>query len=349
MPWLSIESNGVRMVRFYPSIESAYLDQFSQKKWSIKIKRVRLKRLNSKHLASFLSELQKGLEAGLKLQEVLTYLSQNHKMSNVALISQAINDEISVGTPFNVCFKTLVEPSLHGYCDLFIQNSTSEQLLENLTILNEQITQLRSWVKRLQKSLIYPYFVIQLSLIIWLASLILNAQEADQLHTNLSIYFSITGLQLVIFYLLESSFIINFTEKYYRAFRLNKLFSLLKASLSTGIHLQNALTLLPKNFSNSALKDELLLTYYHLRLGDSYLVSFPTYWFPKESLLALEASCHSGDIIRAIDSATRIHHARWQTSLALIERSCPIIGLMIAGIFVSKTLLSIYLPLINIG
>ena len=349
MPWFRIESNGVSMVRFYPSVESAYLDHFSQKKWAIKIKKVRLKPLNSKLLVSFLSELLKGLEAGLKLQEVLTYLSKNHKKSNIALISHAISDEISMGTPFNVCFKSLVEPSLHGYCDLFIQNSTSEQLLENLNILHEQIAQLRSWIKRLQKSLIYPYFVIQLSLIIWLASLILNTQESDQLQTNLGIYFSITVSQLITFYLLESSLMINFTEKNYQAFRLNKLFSLLKASLSTGNHLQNALTLLPKNFSHPKLKDELLLTYYHLRLGDSYLVSFPTYWFPKESLLALEASCHSGDIIRAIDSATHIHHERWQASLTLVERLCPIVGLMIAGIFVSKTLLTIYLPLINIG
>ncbi|KJZ12888.1 hypothetical protein TW85_14125 [Marinomonas sp. S3726] len=349
MPWLSIENNGVKSIRFYPSLESAYLDHFNQKKWSIKIKEIKIKPLDSKQLISFLSELLKGLEAGLKLQEVLTYLSHNHKKTKVSLVAHAINDEISMGVPFNTCFKALVEVSLHGYCDLFIQNSTSEQLIQNLSLLHEQIAQLRSWIKRLQKSLIYPYFVIQLSLIIWLASSFLNAVELISLLPSISLYVSITCTQFIVFLLFQSSLMINLTENYYQAFRLNKLFSLLKASLSTGNHLQNALTLLPKNFSNPKLKDELLLTYYHLRLGDSYLESFPTYWFPKESLLALEASCHSGDIIRAIESATHIHHQRWQASLAIVEKLCPIIGLIIAAIFVSKTLTSIYLPLINIG
>lgn len=348
MPWLYINDKESKTIRFYPSIEIAYFDLFSQQQWSIEITNVKLKLLNGNQLEKFLIELQSGLETGLKLRDVLIYISQHSNKSNIALVARAMKDEINMGTPFNLCFKRLVEPSLHGYCDLFIQNSTAEQLLTNLTILQDQISQLRGWLKRLQKSLIYPYFVIQFSLIIWLTSHFMSATQSLDIQLAFISYTCLSLIQLLILYLLQSSLMIRLTENHFKAFRLNKLFNLLSASLKTGNHLQNALTLLPKNFVHKQIKNELLLAYYHLRLGESYLVSFPTYWFPKESLLALEASCHSGDILRAIESAAHIHRKKWLSGLAIMEKICPVIGLLIAGFFVSKTLTTIYLPLINI-
>jgi len=348
MPWYKISNNSASKIRFYPSIESAYLDHFSQKSWSVNIKEIRLKPLNSKQLEKFLLEVLKGLEAGLKLQDVLTYISHHESRSNMALIARAIKDEISMGEEFNTCFKQLVETSLQGYCDLFIQKSTSEQLLSHLSILYEQISQLRLWVMRLQKSLIYPFFVIKLSLIIWLTSQAFSKTINLDIQNSALIYLAISLSQLLIFYLFQSSLILGLIENCFCAFRLNKLFNLLNASLKAGNHLQGALTLLPTNFNHKQIKQELLLVYYHLRLGDTYLTSFPTYWFPKESLLALKASCQSGDILRAIETASHIHKQRWQKRLNFIEKLCPLIGLGIAGIFVSKTLISIYLPLLNI-
>lgn len=348
MSWYKICDETSQKIRNYPSIESAYLDHFSQKSWSVKIEKVTLKPLNSKQLEKFLLEILKGLEAGLKLQDVLTYISHHESKSNMALIARAIKDEISMGEDFNTCFKQLVEPSLQGYCDLFIQKSTSEQLFSHLSILYEQISQLRAWVIRLQKSLFYPFIVIQLSLFIWLMNQVLSTQNTSDMQKSILIYLSISLTQLFILYLFQSSLILGLIEKCFCAFRLNKLFNLLNASLKAGNHLQGALILLPTNFNHKQIKQELLLVYYHLRLGDTYLISFPTYWFPKESLLALKASCQSGDIIRAIETASHIHKQRWQKRLKLIETLCPLIGLCIAGIFVSQTLISIYLPLLNI-
>jgi len=349
MPWFKISCDNVEKIRSFPSIETAYLNHFSQNLWSVKIKEIKLKPLNSKQLEKFLLEVLKGLEAGLKLQDVLTYISHHESKNNMALIARAIKDEISMGEEFNTCFKQLVESSLQGYCDLFICKSTSEQLLSHLSILYEQISQLRLWVIRLQKSLIYPFFVIQLSLIIWLTSQAFTKTNNLDIQNSALIYFTISLTQILIFYLFQSSLILGLVETFFCAFRLNKLFNLLNASLKAGNHLQAALTLLPTNFNHKQIKQELLLVYYHLRLGDTYLTSFPTYWFPKESLLALKASCQSGDIIRAIETASHIHKQRWQKRLNFIEKLCPLIGLAIAGIFVSKTLISIYLPLLNIG
>jgi protein transport protein HofC/type IV pilus assembly protein PilC len=349
MPWYEISCDSGKKIRCYSSIESAYLDHFSQNIWSVRIKEIRLKPLNSKQLERFLLEILKGLEAGLKLQDVLTYISHHESKSNMALIAKAIKDEISMGEDFNTCFKQLVETSLQGYCDLFIQKSTAEQLFNHLSILYEQISQLRRWVIRLQKSLIYPFFVIQLSLIVWLTSQEFNQTTRIDIQDNALIYLVISLAQLLILYLCQSSLILALVETYFCAFRLNKLFNLLNASLKAGNHLQGALILLPTNFNHKQIKQELLLVYYHLRLGDTYLTSFPTYWFPRESLLALKASCQSGDIVRAIDTASHIHKQRWQKKLKLIETLCPLLGLFIAGIFVSKTLMGIYLPLLNIG
>lgn len=350
MPWYTIsnEHSNTKTIRHYSSIEDAYLDFFNQKAWSVKIEKIKLKPLNSKQLEAFLLEILKGLEAGLKLQDVLTYIGHHEGKSNMALIARAIKDEISMGEDFNLCFKQLVETSLQGYCDLFLQKSTAEQLSSHLHILYEQISQLRAWVIRLQKSLFYPFAVIQLSLFIWLMNQTLNIQGPSEIQESTLIYLFISLTQLFILYLFQSSLILGFIEKCFCGFRLNKLFNLLNASLKAGNHLQGALILLPTNFNHKQIKQELLLVYYHLRLGDTYLISFPTYWFPKESLLALKASCQSGDIIRAIDTASHIHKQRWQKRLKLIEMLCPVIGLCVAGIFVSKTLISIYLPLLQI-
>ena len=349
MPWFTVYDTNMSQLRCYPCLESAYMDQFTQERWSVRIQKKNLKTLNSKQLETFLLEVLKGLEAGLKLQEVLTYISLRTSQSHIAMAAQAIRDEISMGTPFNHCFKTLVDPALSGYCDLFLQKSTAEQLREHLAILYEQIHQLRHWTDRLQKSFIYPFFVIQFALIIWLLSQFLNQEKLNLLHSELAIYVIVTLSQCLLIYFFKSNTAIKLIETYLHAFRLNKLFNLLNASLKTGTHLQSALTMLPTNFNHKGIKQELLLVYYHLRLGESYLISFPTYWFPKESLLALEASCHSGDILRAIDTASHIHKENWLKTLGLIEKLCPLGALLIAGIFVTKTLISIYLPLINMG
>lgn len=59
MPWFSININKVKTIRYYSSIDMAYLDHFSQKKWSSKITEVTIKPLNNKQLESFLFELLK--------------------------------------------------------------------------------------------------------------------------------------------------------------------------------------------------------------------------------------------------------------------------------------------------
>lgn len=349
MPWYHIHYESLNQIRFYASIDAAYLDHFAQEKWSTRIKKCNIKPLNSKYLERFLIEVLKGLEAGLTLQDVLGYIGNQGQKSNLALVAQGIKGELSNGTHFNQCFKQLIDKSLIGYCDLFLEQSTAEQLLSHLSILYSQIYQLRSWIKRIQKSLVYPFFVVQFSLLIWLTSQLFDVKSTFEQFEVTFIYTMITLVQLGILFFLQSGLAIALIERYLSAFRLNKLFNLLNASLSTGNHLQNALMVLPTNFNNKQIKQELLLVYYHLRLGDSYLESFPSYWFPKESLLALEASCHTGNILRAIESAAHIHKQRWQRTLKLIETICPLIGLIVAGIFVTKALISIYLPLLNMN
>lgn len=349
MPWYWIKQADSQTLRHYATLDAAYLEHFKHALWSVEITEVKVKLLNSKQLEKFLLEILKGLEAGLKFQDVLLYISQHEKKGSLALSAQALHDEMKMGAQFNTYFKQLIDPSLRGYCDLFIKNSTTEQLTHHLSLLYEQISQLRNWIIRLQKSLIYPFFVIQLSLIIWLLSQFFGNQSVQIPEENLITYLIVSLCQLLIVYLCQSSLMIALIELAFSSFRFNKLFSLLNASIKAGNHLQDALTILPKNFQHKHIKAELLLVYYHLRLGDSYLESFPTNWFPKESLLALKASCHTGDILRAIESAAHIHQNRWHKALNIVEKVCPFLGLFIAGGFVSKTLISIYLPLLNLS
>lgn len=149
--------------------------------------------------------------------------------------------------------------------------------------------------------------------------------------------------------MIQSNLALKLLESRLTSFRMNKFFCLLQASLAVGNSLQKTLVQLPNNFSSLSMQEDILTVHYKLRLGKSYVESFPKAWFSQDSLLALNASCHSGDINRALKAAAKEHDEKWQRQLALLEKAFPIITLFVAGIFVSQTLINIYTPLLDLS
>jgi len=348
MPWFQIKSANDDSIQQYDSLENAYLNQFSQHNWSCKINKIHISKLNIKDLEYFLLELLKGLESGLKLHFVLQHMHQGAHSKKIRRCALALSSELILGENFNYSLKKVVDATLHSYCDLFVKSSTPEQLRTNLAIMHEQIRSLQSWTKGLAKALIYPFFVMQVALIMWLTHSIINIEKEIIILQNVSFYSAISITQVFIYKAVGSNITVKILENRLISFRLNKLFCLLKASLYVGNSLQRTLTQLPDNFSNPSIRQDLLMVYYKLRLGRNYIESFPKYWFPQESLLALNASSHSGDINRALVSAAQLHDANWQRQLTLIGKVFPIITLIIAGGFVSQTLIDIYTPLLKL-
>lgn len=349
MPWFAVHHKKIKTIHYYESKKQAYLEQLPTKDWSCKITPIVVKKLSVNELSLFLLELLKGLEAGLKLHQIFNYIKHNSHSKKVALVCCALETELLKGKDFNVSLKLVVDSALHGYCDLFVHNSTPEQLQTNLTLMHEQITQLKEWTTRFYRALIYPFFVIQMALIIWLVNSVIQQNTVDLPVLEMSYYTSITLLQVGVLLLLKSGLAIKLIENCSISFRLSKTFSLLTASVSVGNSLQKTLTTLPSHFSHTSTQQELLMVYYKLRLGRDYSKSFPATWFPKESLLALKASCHSGDINRALVTASKLHNTNWQKQLSIIEKVCPIVALLIAAIFVSRTLVALYNPLLDLS
>lgn len=349
MDWFYITNSTQRTIAYFPSYDQAYLSQFALDQWQCQITPAAIPKLNTKELMQLLLELSKGLEAGLKLHQTLLYITQDNHHKKIRQVCTALDAALLQGVPFNLAFKAVVHQELHHYCDLFVANSTPEQLHSNLARMHAQITQVSEWQTSLIKTAIYPTFIIQTAMIMWLTNNKIQTPHSIEFEHAALFYLAISTLQLLLFYLLKSRFLIQFIDYCSYSFRLNKFFSLLAASLEVGNNLQTCFAILPRHFSSNTMRQDLLLVYYKLRLGNSYTNCFPKYWFPKESLLALNASEHSGDINRALLKAAQVHKKHWQQQLNIMEKISPIFALLIAGGFVSQTLIDIYRPLLELS
>ena len=349
MNWYSIANMDEPLsIRQHPSLEAAYLEAYKQQKWHIKIQPIRLTLLTDKGLLGLIQELQQGIKMGLTLMEVLSHLSS--APSNTSrMVCLALLSELAQGHDFNKILKSLCHKRVHSYCDLFVQNSTPEQLLHSLTLLNIQLHELQQWSKQLPHSMLYPFFVIQLSLIIWLANHFFQIDRIglEQYGINLGIYLLVTVSQGLLLLVSKNGTAAIIIETFSESFRLNKLFCLLNASLSTGLTLQASLQALPYNFNHKKTQQALQTVYYNLRLGHNYSSSFPEPWFPAEAKTALTSSSKTGDIERALTIAANIHALKWKKTLAKTEKIIPALSLSIAGYFVAQALISIYQPLLE--
>ncbi|TBR38149.1 hypothetical protein CBF23_012960 [Marinomonas agarivorans] len=348
-----IDSNKQKTLQYYDSYEQAYLTQFAmahkiEQSEIYEIVPTKIPRLKAKDLSLLLLELTKGLEAGLKLHQVLSHLQQDSSHKKIRLTSLALGAALLQGTPFNHAFKAIVHQQLHLYCDLFVENITPEQLRHNLTHMHQQVTELNGWQVSLIKSVIYPAFIIQMAMLMWLVNGQMQTEVSTFSWQPTMYYIGVSLLELAGIYVLRSHLSIQLIETFSKSFRLHKLFSLLTASTRVGNPLQTSFTILPFHFSNQVIRRDLLVVYYKLRLGNHYMDSFPASWFPKESRLALDASIHTGDINRALTKASYLHEKQWQQQLNIAEKIAPIVALFVAGVFVSQTLIEIYRPLLEL-
>ena len=86
-----------------------------------------------------------------------------------------------------------------------------------------------------------------------------------------------------------------------------------------------------------------------MKLGIDYHKSFPEEWISPGIRPHLEASSKNGNINHALKLVQNHHEKNWKHTISMIRKIFPAIALVIAGIFVSQTLLSLYKPFMEIG
>ncbi|MBR7888597.1 type II secretion system F family protein [Marinomonas sp. A79] len=352
MFWYKIKYHNGRIGYQLASSESSLVYGLVQQgTWRFSITPWKPQTLDYKSLHTFFTELQSALQSGLQLNQALSHLALSPAKSNLSIICKAVLSQLEQGISFNVALSTLVQTSASPYCQLLNTQGTREDCNKSLSLSIDQLNALLEWSKRLLKTLIYPFSIIQIALLILIANKAMQAKSADNLVVYLLddgiLYLLCSALQLLVIRSLYLGNACYWLERYSQAFRLTKLFSLLHTTHQSGVPLQQAIKSMPEYFQHHHIKKEIFSVYYTLRLGKKYAGSFPDHWFPKESAIALHSAEQDGDIERALTIATLEHEKRWQSTISLLEKFIPALCLLVAGGIVASALVALYAPLMN--
>jgi protein transport protein HofC/type IV pilus assembly protein PilC len=352
MPWYRIKhKDGSLDYQHSQSENDLTFERIKNKDWEISITEWKPKKLDYKALLIFYKEIQSALDSGLQLNQAVSHLALSSTHSGLATISKAILSELERGTLFNEALAKLTNQAASPYCQLINSQGTREDCEKSLVISITQLNTLLNWSQRLLKSIAYPFSIIQVALIILIINRSLQSKPATEewleLTADLTLYLFCSSIQLLIIRSLYKGDACHWLEKYSSNFRLTKLFSLLSTTRKTGTSLQNALKNMPEYFNYKPTRLEILTVFYKLRLGQSYAMSFPEHWFPRESAIALHSAEQDGDIERALILASKEHEKRWQKSVSLLEKLIPALCLFVAGGFVTSALVALYAPLLE--
>ena len=349
MPWFSIKQGKRQFYRYAESEQSLLLHYVSLGQWDIQCRPYRPHYFNYKTLLLFFTEIKSALQNGLQLNEAIQGLSESSRNATLSRNCSAIHHELSAGKSLNKTLSRLSNRRCSPYCQLIVNNGSREDYEQSINTSIEQLSALLNWSARLLKGITYPFFIMQVALIINLLYSVFNNEGFSPRVISAMVSYLLTSLiQIIVLVNFINGNASNWFETCNASFRLSKLLSLLKASRKTGKTLQQALYGMPLHFKHSQLKEDILISYYSLLLGHSYQASFPDYWFPKESALALEAANQNGDIDRALTLAAKEHEENCQRVIYWFEKIIPAGCLFIAGAFVVSALLSIYQPLLEL-
>ncbi|SBS34553.1 type IV pilin biogenesis protein [Marinomonas spartinae] len=353
MPWYKIQSQkDHKQYHFFDSEKDLQLFLINQGTWRVKWSVWHPKKFNYKRLLGFYQELQSALQSGFQINQAIDNLSQISSDSHLSKNSQAILEEMKKGTDFNRIISNLSTTHAQAYCKLIRPEGSREDLEQSLSVSILQLETLLNWSNRLLKSIAYPFCIIQISLIMKILHTFFLTKATSHhlldILLDISLYSITTLIQGYVAISLANGNASNLFERLNPHFRLAKLFALLETTRKTGSPLQQALYSMPRYFEHSGIKHDILMVYYKLKLGQDYQQSFPIYWFPNEARVALHSTSQGGSIERALKLAKLQHTKKWSKAVSLYEKLIPALCLIIAGSFVTSSLLSLYRPLLEI-
>lgn len=320
-----------------------YIEQFKHKNWEHRLIKKRIYKINSVKLTSLLKELSSSMELGMTLNESILGMSTT-KERNASLSCLFISQQINNGVPVHQAIAEICDNSTQLLCEFLPKNTTQEGFTKSLAIMLEYLQSRKEASDKLLKSLYYPFFITQASIIV----MIINALMKNNFQASLLLLYSATSLaQCLTIYFVISGKMIFFLERFFSSLRLYNFFELLLASMNSGDSLQNSIKKIALSSSHHLNKKQLYILYYKIRLGFDYADSFPKNWFRQEAQLALVNSNKNGSIERALTMASECQKQRWSRTLNMLNNVIPILSLLIAGFFVARLLINIYSPLME--
>lgn len=307
------------------------------------IKPVRMGRLPPNACLKLFEHILHNLNSGHSLQSAL--MKQNHLQYNADLRQHvlAIQSLLAEGDQIAHVLTIFMPHNIMQLAGSIPLDGTEESKVAGLEIARDILRSQQTLSHKLLKSLLYPCLVIQASLLLALMNGLLTKQP---LFTLGSLWCLISLLQIVFSIWIYRGHAYPALCRLLRGFRTYNSLMLLIALLQSGETLQGAVQKLLQTSHN---QDRLHLyrCYLLLQAGKPIQHALPAYWFNQQLKTQLEQIHMTGDLVTPLTIAANTWHNTNQRILNLVSKAFPILGIVVAAVFVTQTLMALYAPLMD--
>lgn len=306
------------------------------------IKNTRSRSFNSIQLGSLLENTlhywnnQSGLQ-----QALLSALEQKSKDLRFSMIAQRLNQGDSIGDAMWAFLPSHLKPMLAT----LKQSSGEEPKIAVIKAVVNMLNREQELSQHLTKNLNYPFLIIQSALVMACINALFNNRD---LFFTLCLWLCVSAIQLVIFYLVKSGYIARWLTQNIKGFRYENTLSIIVEMTKTGVPLHRIL----KGMCLHSHQHDILALYQSVLLLDSgskVSEALPQQWFPKAKHYKLCSIDDTSDLLSPLIQAREDWATSNQYHINLLCKIIPLLGIVIAALFVTYTLLELYLPIMELN
>lgn len=284
-------------------------------------------------------------ENGHNLQGAL--LAQESAHFNAASQKQilAIKSILEHGESVSNAITIFLPNSIRPLASSIPLDGPEESKLAAVRVAHELLSNQIKLSQTLLKSLTYPTTIIHSALLLAALNKILTHQNMFQFGL---LWAFIVLITVALYAWIGLGHAYPFLCKNIPSFRTYNVLTMLLAMLKSGEPLQRALLSLCKSTYRCD-KESLYKSFLLLHSGATVKDALPCHWFSKTNHLQLDQVEITGDLCTPLEHTAKGWYLKNETILKRISKAFPILGIVIAAIFVTNTLMSLYAPLMDVN
>lgn len=306
-------------------------------------KPIRLPPMTPEMCQNYFKQVLNHCRNGHSLQDA--FLNQNNFQlrDTASPYATAITSQLSHGYHITQAITELLPHSVKSLGKSIPLDNTEESKVAGVKVIYEALEEQTTLSSQLVKCLIYPFLVIQSALTLLILS---SALQQTQLLASLGAWAVVTCLQIGAFIWIKNGHAYQLLCRYIPSFRKRRTLLLVHALISSGQPLQTAINTLI-NTSQGEDRNTLISIHFKLISGNTVDSSLPLDWFPKHQRMGIRHLAKTGDLNTPLKEAIEFWKQINQKYLNLLSKAFPIIGIVVASLFVTKTLITLYSPLME--
>ena len=307
------------------------------------INKVKIRPFEPKQGLHYCNQILSLCQNGHSLQSALLNLQANHFQKKDQFAVIAIQSQLAQGQSIAESLTRFLPSNLASLGHSIRQDGTEENKLSSINVLREALYEQVTLSGQLVKCLTYPYLIIQSSFLLGLISNLLNNSNS----LLLMVYWLIVGLmQYLLFCYINKGHLYTMLCSILHSFQVRRTLMLLSALLKSGQTLQNSIHILMHTTSK---KSRLQLIEIHLKLlsGKKVCECLPLQWLSANSQAAFKELDKTGDIITPLEQSIDYWQTYNDTRLRWLSKAFPIVGILVASLFVTKTMIALYAPFLE--